>query len=206
MIIKTISTGMLQSNCYIIGDAGEAAVIDPGADLDEIVTYLDEQKLTLKYIMLTHVHIDHILHADKLSDACGGKVAVHIDDAPLLGNSVLNGSIMFGADIAFDEPDLTVEDGDELMLGGVKLKIIHTPGHTPGSICVKTGDRLFTGDTLFRLSVGRTDLGAGNKRSLSKSLQRLMEQDDGVKVFPGHGPSTDIGFERKNNPYISRSL
>lgn len=190
---------MLSSNCYIIGDAGEAAVIDPGVEPEEIVSILDMQKLTLKYIILTHAHIDHILHMEELLGARGGKVVIHEEDALLLGNPMLNGSMLFGLNRSYREADLRVKDGDNLELGGLQLEIIHTPGHTPGSICVKAGGCIFTGDTLFKLGVGRTDLGAGDQTRLMDSLKKLMKLDDNLKVYPGHGSATDIGYEKNNN-------
>lgn len=200
MFLKRITTGMLSSNCYIIGDAGEAAVIDPGVEPDEIERALDSQKLILKYIILTHAHIDHILHMEELLGNRGGKAVIHEDDSLLLGNPMLNGSVLFGLNKSFRTADMCLKDGDSLKLGGIQLEILHTPGHTPGSMCVKAGDSLFTGDTLFKLGVGRTDLGAGDQTRLMASLKKLMKLDDSLKVYPGHGSATDIGYERNNNP------
>ncbi len=266
MFLKRLDTGMLQSNCYIVGDAGEdasgedaagakaggmgeavaghkasgeAVVIDPGVEPREVSQILKANQLILKYIILTHAHIDHIVQVGELKDVCGGKVVIHEMDAPLLGDKVLNGSVMFGSDKRFREADILVKDGDTLEIGSVRLKFIHTPGHTPGSMCIKatecltgtecgriataeavvsavasavtsteggasagakagTGDCcIFTGDTLFRRGVGRTDLGAGDSRQLAKSLSRLMELQDELTVYPGHGPATSIGHERK---------
>ena len=191
--------GMLYANCYILGDGGEAAVIDPGVAAEDIKKVLTDQQLSLKYIILTHAHIDHICCMEQLRSICGGKVAVHIDDVPLLGNPMLNAAILFGLHTVFSEADICMKDGDVLELGSLKLEVIHTPGHTPGSICIKAGDELFTGDTLFKLGVGRTDLGAGDHNLLVKSLKRLMQLDNNIKVYPGHGSSTDIGYERNNN-------
>lgn len=262
MILKAVLEGMFGSNCYILGDNGEAVVIDPGADVGDIARILDEQALKLKYIILTHAHIDHIAEVDNLRSTLGGKTVVHEDDAPLLGDRMLNGSALFGRSRTFNMADILVKDGDVLELGTAKLRIIHTPGHTPGGICIllngsksespgindsdcadtnarncedvysDTNTRkgmgeatgigrqntdegcganegcasdeycIFTGDTLFRLSIGRTDLGAGNHRKLDESLRRLMKLDGSLKVYPGHGPATTIEFERLNNPWI----
>lgn len=202
MFLKRLTTGMLSSNCYILGDAGEGIVIDPGVECGDIVQILEAQKLTLKYIILTHAHIDHILQMEGLRSACGGKVVIHEEDAPLLANAMLNGAALFGLNMVFGEADLCVKAGGSLEFGGVKMEILHTPGHTPGSICVKVGDNLFTGDTLFRLGVGRTDLGAGDHDRLMNSLKELMKLDDSLTVYPGHGSATDIGYERKNNMYL----
>jgi hydroxyacylglutathione hydrolase len=199
MFLKRFMTGLLSSNCYILGEGGEAAVIDPGVEAEDVKQVLEAQKLTLKYIILTHAHIDHIIQMEQLHNICGGKVVVHHDDAPLLGNPLLNCAALFGRDTVFSNADICVKDGDILEIGGLKLEILHTPGHSPGSMCIRTGDALFTGDTLFKLGVGRTDLGAGDHDLLIKSLNRLMKLDDKIKVYPGHGSATDIGYERNNN-------
>lgn len=236
MIIKSTLAGMLDSNCYIIEDGGEAAVIDPGADHGEIKQVLDEHGLSLKYIIYTHGHIDHVCEGDALRRLTGARVVAHEDEARILEDPVLNGSALFWTARKMDSPDISVKDGDVLKLGNTGLEIIHTPGHTPGGICVlirgagdggragknseiniscytcnandindadkHTAGCIFTGDTLFRLSVGRTDLGAGDYRVLKSSLDRLMELDDNIVVYPGHGPATTIGFERENNPWL----
>ena len=204
MVLKAVKTGMLESNCYILGDSGEAAVIDPGADLEEIMQALDEHGLTLKYIIYTHAHFDHVAEGDKLRRGTGAKVVIHEDEAPILEDPILNGSAIFWSGKSAGSADMLVRDADVLKLGNADLEIIHTPGHTPGGMCIliRTDSCIFTGDTLFRLSVGRTDLGAGNTSQLMVSLQRLMELGDEVKVYPGHGPSTQIGYERKNNPWL----
>lgn len=236
MFLKKLDTGMLQSNCYVLGavdeavggsEAGavvkavvdgeavggsEAVVIDPGVEMDEIARILDSNKMILKYIILTHAHIDHILYVGELKEAYGGKVVIHEKDAPLLLDEVLNGSVMFGSNKVFREADIIVKDGDILEIGsdgasksgGIRLEFIHTPGHTPGSMCIKATELncIFTGDTLFRRSVGRTDLGAGDSRHMAKSLRRLMELEDELTVYPGHGPQSGIGYEKKYNRYM----
>lgn len=203
MILKCLPTGLLSSNCYIIGDGGEGAVIDPGVKSPDISAVLDAEKLSLKYILLTHVHLDHILSMEHLRQKYGAPVIVHRLDAGALGDPVLNGAALFGADTVFGAADICAEHGDIYKIGGQELEIIHTPGHSPGSICIRAGENLFTGDTLFRLGIGRTDLEGGSTRDIMDSLtNRLMELEDDVQVFPGHGPKTTIGFERRNTPYI----
>jgi glyoxylase-like metal-dependent hydrolase (beta-lactamase superfamily II) len=202
MFLKRLISDILSSNCYILGDSGEGAVIDPGVDYREVARILAEQKLTLKYIIMTHAHIDHILKIKELHKACGGTTVVHEEDAKLLGNPMKNASMLFGLERTFDSADLCVRDGDELKVGTVTLEMLHTPGHTPGSMCILAENYLFTGDTLFREGVGRTDLGAGDQDWLQQSLKRLMELDDGIQVYPGHGSATSIGYERSNNIYL----
>lgn len=203
MYLKIIPKGMLESNCYILGANGEAAVIDPGADVREISKVLEEQRLTLKYIILTHAHIDHILNVDELKEACGSQVVIHKEDAPLLANPILNGSLLFGSNKVFQNADLELKDLDTLMLGNSQFLFLHTPGHTPGGMCIRIDNSLFTGDTLFRRSIGRTDLGAGNPQTLTKSLRRLITLEDTLQIYPGHGPSSTIAYEKHHNPYLS---
>jgi len=203
MILKRLATGMLASNCYILGDNGEGAVIDPGAGTDEILKTADDAGLKIKYIMLTHAHLDHMLSMDTLREKTGAKVLVHEGDAAALPDSRANGAALFGSNKTFKGADGTLKDGDIIEVGGLKLEIIHTPGHTPGGICIKVDNCIFTGDTLFRMSVGRTDLGRGDYDDLMDSLKnKLMKLDDNLVVYPGHGTTTTIGYERENNPFI----
>ncbi len=234
MILKATLQGMLDSQCYILGDKNEAVVIDPGAEVEDVSHVLDKEGLELKYIIMTHAHIDHIAQVDRLRSARGGKTVIHEADAPILGDHRLNGSVLFGTIRRFNNADIQVKDGDVLEFGDTRLEIIHTPGHTPGGICILVysnsqeasidiiGDSypvdkssesvkndagsskgcIFTGDTLFRLGIGRTDLGLGDHRVIKDSLRRLMELDGTLKVYPGHGPATTIDYERQNNPWI----
>ena len=203
MIFKRLATGMLASNCYIIGQNGEGAVIDPGAEAAEIAGAVEELKLKVNYILLTHAHIDHIVSVDKLRTVLDAKVLAHEKDAKALSNPFLNGSGLFGLNRVFKDADGVLKDGDILDVGGLKLEILHTPGHTSGGICIKAGDSVFTGDTLFMMSIGRTDLGDGDQDQLMDSFKnKLMVLKDDTKVYPGHGTFTTIGYERAHNPYI----
>ncbi|NJD02475.1 MAG: MBL fold metallo-hydrolase [Ruminiclostridium sp.] len=203
MILERLATGMFASNCYIIGANGEGVVIDPGADAGEISGAVDKLKLKIKYIILTHAHIDHIVSVDELRSILGAKVMLHENEARALANPFYNSSVLFGLKKVFKEADGVLKDGDILEAGGLKFEIIHTPGHTPGGICIKVGDYVFTGDTLFMMSVGRSDFGGGDQDQLMDSIKnKLMILKDDTKVFPGHGTSTTIGHERANNPFI----
>lgn len=203
MILKRIPTGMFGSNCYILGDGGEGAVIDPGVDTGEIMEVVDEAGLAVKYIILTHAHIDHICSVDELRDRTGAKVLVHEADAPSLPDSWLNGSAMFGLRRTFREADVLLKDGDIVNLGGLKLQIIHTPGHTPGSICINVENIVLTGDTLFRMSIGRTDLGNGDQDALIRSITgKLFNLGDDTVIYPGHYTSSTIGYEKRHNPFV----
>jgi glyoxylase-like metal-dependent hydrolase (beta-lactamase superfamily II) len=204
MIFEILPTGLFGSNCYILGDNGEGVVIDPGVEAGEILGVAEKNSLKVKYIILTHTHIDHICYMDELRDLTGAKVAVHKADSDTFSNPVLNGSVLMGQNISFKDADIFLKEGDVLEVGSLKLNIIHTPGHTPGGICIKVDNNIFTGDTLFRLSIGRTDLGRGSYEELINSIKsRLMILDDNVKVYPGHNEPTTIGFERKNNPFLT---
>lgn len=203
MLLRYLPTGMLQSNCYIAGNNGEGIVIDPGSRASDIIRLAEEMKLDIKYILLTHAHIDHICSVDEIRDKLDAKVMIHAADAPALSNGMLNGSVMFADSRTFKEADTLLKDGDSFDVGGMKIDIIHTPGHTPGGICIKIEENIFTGDTLFRMSVGRTDLGNGNHKDLINSIKnKLMVLDNDSVVYPGHGESSTIGFEKKNNPFI----
>lgn len=202
LILKRFPNGMVRSNCYVIGDSGEAAVIDPGVESTEILKFTDAENLKIKYIILTHVHVDHILYVDELRLKTGGKVAAHEEDAKVLGDPWYNGSMLFGLNYSFNNADILLKDGDVLEIGNLKLEIIHTPGHTPGGICIKTGNLLFTGDTLFRETIGRCDLGSGNQEDMKKSLDKLMKMPPDTVIYPGHGTSSTIGYEKENNPFI----
>lgn len=203
MFLKRIATGMLGSNCYIIANNGTCAVIDPGVCIDEITEILNDNNLEVKYIILTHAHLDHIVTVDKLRQATNGQVALHRLEAPALSDSWANGAALFGANETFGPADLLLEDGDVLDCGGMKLEIILTPGHTDGGICIKVEDCIFTGDTLFYMSVGRTDLGRGCSEDLKHSIvEILFKLGNNIKVYPGHGTATTIGFEKENNPFV----
>ena len=202
MIIRRIVVGPLETNCYIVGDddTHEAVIIDPGADPEAIKAELKSRKLTPKLIINTHGHGDHI-------GANGGfklPVWIHRLDAGMLIDPASNLSTSFGLGITSSPASKLVEEGDEVPVGNLKLKVIHTPGHTEGGISLKVGDAVFTGDTIFREGVGRTDLPGGSHPELLQSIKtKLLKEEDNVKFYPGHGPTTTAGHERKNNPWIT---
>ncbi|MDQ2087543.1 MBL fold metallo-hydrolase [Herbivorax sp. ANBcel31] len=197
MLIECLPTGMIDSNCYIVYDNNEGIIIDAGVDTSEVLNVLNEKKINIKYIVLTHIHIDHICHVDELREKTGAKVLVHKNDSEKLLDPMLNGSGFFGQKTSFKPADRVLEDNDEISAGGINFKIIHTPGHSSGSICIKGENNLFTGDTLFKMGRGRTDLGDGNERDILSSIKkRLMTFDDETVVYPGHGDSTTIGAEK----------
>lgn len=205
MIVECIVVGALGANCYIVGceETGEAAVLDPGGDSDKIKGVLDKKNLKLKYIIDTHGHIDHIAANDKLKDATGAQLLIHELDAEMLGDPMLNLSELMGFSNEFKPADRTLNDGDILEVGKVKLEVMHTPGHTRGGISLATDGAVFTGDTLFNVSIGRTDFPGGNYETIINSIKtKLMPLPDETAVYPGHMGSSTIGYERKHNPFI----
>lgn len=204
MILKQLSLGALDTNCYFLADeqTHTVAVIDPAADAPKILATLQENGWTAKYIIITHAHIDHIAALDDVAKATGAKVVLHNADRNILNNDALCLALYFGLPAPKVPADILVNDGDTLSIGNLTLTFIHTPGHNPGSMCILVDDTLIAGDTLFYESVGRVDHYGGDYQTILRSLNRLMELDDAVKVYPGHGPATTIGHERMHNPYI----
>lgn len=205
MHIKKIVTGIYAANCYIIhdGSSKKALVIDPGGSVDEIVRYLKTHELEVEKIVLTHGHVDHIGGADELRRITGADILIHEQDAYMIRDAARNLSKMTGdKTIRFSE-DYTLSDRDLLEIGSLKALVIHTPGHSAGGICLKIGEVLFSGDTLFKGSIGRTDLHKGSFESLMSSIMdKLMVLPDDTKVYPGHGPWTSIGYERQYNSFV----
>jgi glyoxylase-like metal-dependent hydrolase (beta-lactamase superfamily II) len=202
MILKTIPVGDMRANCYILAKApsAEAIIIDPGADYPKIESALNKDNLKPQVIINTHGHIDHIGANHKF----GVPVWIHQLDADLLTSPVKNGSLIF-LQSAYKSPPASrlLEDGEEITVADITLKVIHTPGHTPGGICLKVDNILFTGDTLFAGSVGRTDLPDGSQRKLINSIKgKLLMFDDSTVIYPGHGPSSTIGNEKRTNPFL----
>ena len=202
---KKISEGMIAANEYVLwDDCGNAVFIDAGDPLPQVKKIVEDNNLTVKYIILTQVHFDHIcglpFQRKEYPDA---KVLCHSGDKDFFGNPYANASTLFGSEKKFEGADATLEDGDIITLSpGHQLEIISTPGHTPGSICIKAGGVLFTGDTLFCGNFGRTDLGYGDSAQLSKSIDLLYSMDDDLEVQPGHGTKTTIKRERLTNPFL----
>lgn len=200
MILETVVVGPYQANCYILAEkiGSEAIIIDPGEDYNRIKKAIDKHKLTPKIIVNTHGHIDHIGANDKF----GLPVYVHKDDAEFLIDSKKNMSAFLGSPASLGSKIKTLKDKDKITLEKISLEVIHTPGHTPGSICLKMDDILFTGDTLFYGGIGRTDFPYANEEKMRESLKKLMSLPDKLKILPGHGQASSIGEERKSNPFI----
>jgi len=204
MEFKRLPLGIYQANCYVIYDENtkETAVIDPGGDFPEIKSFIEANGLKVKYIIITHGHGDHIGALPELKDYTGAVVCIHSEDNEMLKSSRMNLSAEMGypAEMAADR---LVSDGDVLELGGTKLNIIHTPGHSRGGICIYSEGNLFSGDTLFACSIGRTDLAGGSFEEIISSIKsKLLTLPEETAVYPGHGPSSTILIEKKRNPFL----
>ncbi|HEY8363432.1 MAG TPA: MBL fold metallo-hydrolase [Tissierellaceae bacterium] len=200
-----IQAGIYAVNCYIIysEDTNEGIIVDPGGDVDDILDYVRENNLNIKYLVLTHGHADHIGGLKGLKEALGAIIAIHEDDVDMLKDADKNLSSVMAMGKVELEPDLLLREGDILEFGNEKAKVIHTPGHTRGSICLEINDVIISGDTLFAGSIGRTDLYGGDYDTLINSIKdKLMTYPDETKVYPGHGSPTTIGRERKYNPFL----
>ena len=204
MIIRTIPVGELGANCYVVTDGhGAAAVIDPGDHADTIRAVLREEGVQRGSILLTHAHFDHIGAVNALADL-GFPVYCHTLDCPALQDGRRNLSALFGVPLAPVTNAVGVEEGETIPVGELTFTVLHTAGHTVGSVCYRLGDVLFAGDTLFCESIGRTDFPGGDVRAMRASLQRLAALDGNVRVYPGHGEPTTVAHERRYNPYLAR--
>ena len=198
--------GPLQCNCYIVGTQGskEAIVIDPGDDADELARSIAEQELRVTAIVATHAHFDHIVAAGRLRELTGAPFYLHRDDGPILDWMQESGRMFLGIELPPPpEVDRDAGEGELLTVGGKTLEVLHTPGHSPGSISLVGESAIFSGDTLFAGSVGRTDLPGGDTDALVTAVkEKLFTFDEDTTVYPGHGPSTTLGEEKRYNPFV----
>lgn len=206
MKFQTFPTGPLEVNCYILGseESGNAVVVDPGGDADKILELLQAQRLTVKWVINTHGHFDHIGGNRGLIEKTGAELMIHADDAPLLQNAEEHAAL-FGLTVELSpQPDRLLEHGDILELDDLRFQVIHTPGHSPGGVCLRIEDIIIVGDTLFAGSVGRTDLPGGDHDQLISNIrERLLVLPESTRVCPGHGPMTTIRQESQFNPFLS---
>lgn len=201
MSIGRIAVGQLEVNCYIVSDDAtkEAMVIDPGDEPDRILDYVTEKGLMLVKIVCTHTHFDHIGALPELKESLKVSIAMHKDEVVIYKRAKEMAAVWGFQIDDMPAPDVLLTDGDEVVVGGLKFKVLHTPGHTPGGICLLGNGVVITGDTLFAGSVGRTDLPGGNMPALKASFKRLMTLPAQTNVLPGHGPASSIGNEQSNN-------
>ncbi|QQZ61922.1 MBL fold metallo-hydrolase [Paenibacillus sonchi] len=204
--IRSYNLGPLQTNAYLLtgADPGRGVIIDPGANPAALLRAA--QEMEIEAVLLTHAHFDHIAGLDEIRRAKKCPVYLHTLESEWLGSPKLNGSLMWPdvtPPISTEPAEYDLADGQVLNLVGLTFRVMHTPGHSPGSVSFLCGSDLFSGDVLFKLGVGRTDLTGGRERDLIDSIRnKLYRLDEEVRVFPGHGPRTTIGFERQCNPYV----
>lgn len=197
--------GVFQTNCYLVGSetTKEGLVIDPATDSLVILDQIRRLGLKINLIVNTHAHADHVMALESVKRALDAKYALHADEVPILERAPTMAAMCMGNSINVPKPDILLKDGDILEVGDVKLMVIHTPGHSPGGICLHTDGVVFSGDTLFNLGIGRTDFPGGDYDQLLNSIvTKLFVLPDETIVFPGHGPDTTIGDERRGNPFL----
>ncbi|MBD3340311.1 MAG: MBL fold metallo-hydrolase [Candidatus Lokiarchaeota archaeon] len=206
MIFEKIVVGQMAVNCYLIGceQTKRAAIIDPGDEMKSILGAIQEKGLTLTKILLTHGHVDHLTQLHALKAKTGAEVSMHQKDEFLLSD-VQQHAMFFGLpDPGTPKPDRFLEDGDVIDIGNTKVNVLHTPGHSPGSVTFHVDNRLFVGDLIFAGSIGRTDLPGGDYDNLMKSVRtKIFTLPDSTIIYPGHGPETTVGREKKSNQFFS---
>lgn len=205
LLRETFPAGPFQCNCTVLacGDTKDAVIIDPGGELARIAEIVAQYDLTVRAIVHTHAHLDHIYGTHDVKRAHGGTVCLHAGDTFLYDGFAMQAQ-MFGWKVGETTPvERWLEHGDTIDMGRRKLEVVHTPGHTPGSVCFEVEGLLFAGDTLFRRSIGRTDLPGGDSKLIAQSIKtRLYTRDLDTLVIPGHGPTTKLGDEARSNPFV----
>jgi len=205
MQVRSLPVGPLLTNCFVVWDepSKQAMIIDPGGDADRILGLVQAEGLTVCLLVNTHGHADHILANSRLREQTGAPLCIHELDAPMLTDSMANLSAWAGLPYRAAPPDRLLREGDELAVGALTFRVLHTPGHTPGGISLVGPGCVFSGDCLFEGSIGRTDFPGGNHRLLIQSIrEKLLALPDDTVVYSGHGPQTTIGQERATNPFL----
>lgn len=206
--IHTVPVGAMRVNCYILKSAsGVGAIIDPGGEIpqngsDKILKRCRELSVDIKMIILTHAHFDHMLSLERVRSELGAPLYLHPADFPALADPYISYMSQYGIYTPIKPAQDSLSDGDEIKLGEEGLCVLHTPGHTPGSICLIGDDFLISGDTLFCGSIGRCDLAGGNEIDMAHSLEKLKKLEGDLTVYPGHGQATTLERERRSNPYL----
>lgn len=204
--LEILRLGMLETNCYLVSDpaTSETLIIDPGAEPARIIKTIREKNLKPVAIVNTHGHADHTGANEALKNNFGIKIYIHRAEQEFLKDPALNGSSMLPESMSSSSrADVLLDDGSELKAGGLVFKVVHTPGHTPGGICLVLRGAMFTGDTLFRGDIGRSDLAGGNEETLMNSLKIFFKYPPATVIYPGHGPSSTLEREFSQNSYLS---
>jgi glyoxylase-like metal-dependent hydrolase (beta-lactamase superfamily II) len=210
LMVRGVVVGLFQENCYIIGSrrTREAVVVDPGDEPEEILALARDMGVRIIRIVCSHAHLDHVMAVRPVQEATGAPFLLHPHDLGIAAKVPRQVARLLGRELLPPpEPTFLLGDGDDVEIAGVQLRVLHTPGHTQGSVSLYTAGMLFSGDTLFRGSVGRTDLEGGNPAQLMNTIvDRLLELPDDTIVLPGHMQETTIGAERQGNPFIHQEL
>lgn len=205
MILKRLVVGALQTNCYLVGcpRTKEGIIIDPGGDAQLILAEVRRLGLKIKYIVNTHGHFDHTMANRAVMEATGAPLAIHAADAPLLTQAPRGLALLLGINPSSPPADIMLHEGDVIAFGTLRLSVLHTPGHSPGGISFLAEGVVFTGDTLFKMGIGRTDLPGGDYQTLMESIRnKLLTLPNETVVYTGHGLPTTIGAEREHNPFL----
>ena len=204
-MLKIFTVGPMEANCYILynPDKREGLIIDPGAEGSHLIKFIKQEKISINYIINTHGHPDHIGANRKIKEHTNAPILIHQYDAPMLAKSGSVLSFIFPLESSSPAADTFIKDGDLIECAGMKLKVLHTPGHTPGGISLLIDDSIFTGDTLFSGSIGRSDLPGGSQEVLLNSIKKILSLDENLIIYPGHGPSTTVRQELHSNPFIT---
>ena len=209
MFLKQLEVGNFSVFAYLLAkdSGGEGLIIDPAGDIDKIIALADKQRITIKYIVNTHAHVDHVMGNEEMKRKTGAKIIIHAEDAPLLTRIPRSMLLMFGGQPS-PPADQTVQDGDLIRVGKLTLRVLHTPGHSPGGMCLQSDNVVFTGDTLFVGGMGRTDLPGSSGPLLLQSIKtKLLTLPDETIVYPGHHygpvPTSTIKNERLYNPFLN---
>jgi len=205
--IHTLVVGQLQTNCYVLQSQSEALIVDPGDEPERILRFVKDIKATPKLIVATHTHFDHVLGVDEVRKTTKTQFLIHHDDLPMLKSMQSRVRQFMGFEVPPPpKVDGYLRDGDSLKVGDETIKVLHTPGHSPGSISLSGDGYVLTGDALFNQSIGRTDLPGGDLNTLIHSIrEKLFKLDADTTVYPGHGPETTIGDEKLANPFVGRA-